>query len=422
MNPTSAPDAIGRLAPEISPSPEISVVLACFDQTRELELTLLSFLRQDFPKDEYELIVVDDHSPDHSARNVVAKLRRDFPDASIHYLRQHREDGGEYFSSALVKNLGTRLARGRYVWFNNAEIVQAGESLQYVSRQHREEPGPLCLRGRVIDLPFEQLWGKTQAELDSLHDAADRGRERVATADHAGLASMRRDILVALGGNDERFDHWGKEDLDLAARLKRVGVTYRYDEQVKSFHISHPPNHVKGPDYDRMCRLLEENNSRRVVEVNRGRLWGERRLAPAESLDGTLILAAGDGAECDLDDLEQRLEIALYGARSEANAEGSEVLVACLDEHRPAVEARLDQRFLAVPLIALAGVDVATDARRILARTRTERMALWLPGADGPRPAWQTAEGVAPRLEAWLRRSAQTSSSTQPDRALATAE
>ncbi|MDY7091383.1 MAG: glycosyltransferase [Acidobacteriota bacterium] len=412
MSSTSAADAPRSPALGPSPTPEISVVLACFDQTRELELTLLSFLRQDFPQDRYELIVVDDHSPDHSARKVVARLRHSFPDASIHYLRQHRQDGGEYFSSALVKNLGTRLARGRYVWFNNAEIVQAGESLQYVSQQHREEPGPLCLRGRVIDLPFEQLWGKTQAELDSLHDATDRGRERVATADHAGLASMRRDILVALGGNDERFDHWGKEDLDLAARLKRVGVTYRYDEEVKSFHISHPPNHVKGPDYDRMCRLLEENNSREVVEVNRGYLWGERTLAPAESFDGTLILAAGDGTEDDLGDLEQRLETALYGD----GGERCEVLVACLDEHRPAVEERLEQRFLAVPCIALAGADTADDARRTLARIRTESAALWLPKASDPRPAWHPIPAVAKQLEAWLDRS------THPNEALAAAE
>jgi glycosyltransferase involved in cell wall biosynthesis len=109
--------------------PDISVVVACFDQARELELALLSFLRQELPRDRYELIVVDDHSPDLGARRVVARVRGAYPDASVHYVWQHRPDGGSYGSSAVVKNLGTRLAQGRYVWFNNSEIVQAGESL-----------------------------------------------------------------------------------------------------------------------------------------------------------------------------------------------------------------------------------------------------------------------------------------------------
>ncbi|MCB1058468.1 MAG: glycosyltransferase [Acidobacteria bacterium] len=370
------------------------MILACFDQTRELELTLHSFLHQDFPRDRYELIVVDDASPDHGARQVVSRARQEFPDARVHYLRQHREDSGEYFSSAAVKNLGSRLARGRYVWFNNAEIVQAGESLSYVLRQHEESAGPLCLRGRVLDLPFEALDGRTQAELDRLHEATDHGRERVATADHAGLASMRRDILLAIGGIDERFDHWGKEDLDLAARLKRVGVTYRYDDEVKSFHISHPPNHVKGPDYQRMCRLLEENNSRGVVEVHRGQLWGELRQRPAHELEGTVVVTT-DG---DLDDLESRLEALLYGA----GADAFEVLVASLDTHRVDVEERLQDRFLAVPYIALAGEEPAADARRVRGRIRTQRAGAWPEHGPDPRARLKPLATLDAELVDWI--------------------
>lgn len=386
----------GKVQPDAPP--DVSVVLACFDQTRELELTLLSFLRQELFRDRYELIVVDDHSPDQGARQVVARLRMAYPDASVHHVWQHRPDGGSYGSSAVVKNLGTRIARGRYVWFNNSEIVQAGESLDYVLRQHETSPVPLCLRGRVIDLPFEDLWGKSQAELDALHHASDRSRERVATADHAGLASIPREVLIRLGGIDERFDHWGKEDLDLAARLKRVGVTYRYDEKVKSFHVSHPVNHRKGPDYHRMCRLLDENNAAEVMEVNRGHLWGERRRRPPGELRGTAVVAAGP----DPDELAARLERAVYGP----GCESTEVLVFCLDAHRRTVADLLARRFLGVPSIAVAGEEPGVDAHRTLARVRTDRSVFWPPGADDPRPAWSHAGSLVSAIETWLSRSA----------------
>jgi hypothetical protein len=245
-----------------------------------------------------------------------------------------------------------------------------------------------------MDLPFEQLWGKSQAELDELHDATDRSRERVATADHAGLASIPREVLIGLGGIDERFDHWGKEDLDLAARLKRVWVTYRYDDEVKSFHVSHPVNYQKGPDYHRMCRLLEENDATEATVVNRGHLWGERRLRPPGELRGTAVVASGPDPE----ELAARLERAVYGP----GGESSEVLVISLDRHRRSVADLLGRRFLGVPSIAVAGEVPWVDAHRTLARVRTDRSVFWPPGADDPRPAWSDAGALVSTIETWL--------------------
>jgi GT2 family glycosyltransferase len=376
----SHPLALPEEAPDPG-DPRISVVVACFDQARELRLTLLSFLRQRTPLDDYELIVVDDHSPDASAHQTVAELRRRFPAARLLYARRHRSDGGTYGASAVAKNVGLRLARGRYVFFNNAEIVQAGESLEHVLAAMAASRGPLCLRGRVLDLPYESLVDHGPGALADLHDRTDRGRERVATADHAGLAAVPRAALLAVGGNDERFDHWGKEDLDLAARLKRHGVTYVYDEDLKSFHVAHPPNHRKEGDYLRMCRLLAENDRRGLVEANRGRLWGQLERPPAAELEGTVVVWA-DG---DRRGLEARLERLLFAP----GAERREVLVACLDGDRPAVEGLITERFRPLDWMAVEALDGGA-AERILQRVRTDRAILSVPGAEEGLGAWQS--------------------------------
>jgi GT2 family glycosyltransferase len=372
----------------------ISVVVACFDQTRELELTLLSFLQQSLPHEDYELIVVDDHSPDHSAREVVAGMRRRFSRATVLYARQHRSDGGQYGASAAVKNIGLRLARGEYVFFNNAEITQAGESLSHILAAMDAAGRPLCLRGRVLDLPYEELVGRSQAHLDALHDRTDRARERVATADHAGLAAVRRSILLRVGGNDERFDYWGKEDLDLAARLKRAGVTYVYDEGLKSFHISHPPNHVKQGDYQRMCRLLEGSNRLERIEANPGQLWGQLQPPPAAALDGTVVVEAGAGEG----ELERTLEELVFAPGGERR----EVLVACLDVHRPAVEALVEERFRPLRWISLAPESVEAAVDRALRGVRTERIATLPAGAGVADLRWAGRREAAESLLAWL--------------------
>lgn len=369
----------------------LSVVIACFNQTRELELTLLSFLRQTLPHEQYELIVVDDHSPDPCAREVVAGMRRRFPRATVLYARQHRTDGGQYGASAGVKNVGLRLARGEYVFFNNSEITQAGESLTHILARMDASDRPLCLRGRVIDLPYEELSGLDQAELDALHDRTDRSRERVATADHAGLAAVRRSILLAVGGNDERFDYWGKEDLDLAARLKRVGVTYVYDEDLKSFHIHHPPNHVKQGDYQRMCRLLEESNREERVEANPGLLWGQLQPPPAAELDGTVVVMAGEGLAATLEELV-----------FSPGGERREVIVACLDGDRPGVEALVEGRFRPLRWISLAPESPESAVDRLLRSVRTERVTALPAGAGLADLRWAGWRESAEALAAWL--------------------
>jgi glycosyltransferase involved in cell wall biosynthesis len=373
--------------------PRISVVIACYNQPRELELTLTSFLQQQLSFSAYELIVVDDHSTDDSARCVVAGFRRRYPEAAVLYVRQYRTDGGIYGSSAKVKNIGLRLAQGEYVFFNNAEIVQAGESLAHILKAMDAASGPLCLRGRVMDLPFDQLAGRTQAQLEALHDGAKPGAERVASADHAGLAVIPRKLLLTVGGNDERFDYWGKEDLDLAARLKRAGATYVYDEQLKSCHISHPPNHVKQFDYLRMCALLEENNSQAMIEANRGRPWGGLNQPPSEILKGTIIVEAG----ADTAEFARRLEALVYSSR----AGEYEVLAVCLDNDRAAVESLIHDRYRPLPLVSLAPGDPAEHAARVLRHVRTRKISFLPVGASFSPPAWESLLESELPLRSW---------------------
>ncbi|MCP5119412.1 MAG: hypothetical protein GY953_52085, partial [bacterium] len=302
------------------------------------------------------------------------------PCASIHSIRQHRSDGGHYWAYAIIKNVGIRIASGTFVFFNNAEICQAGQSLALIEQRMLASPDPLCLRGRVIDRPRHLLDDKNQAELEALHDATDHRHERVASADHAGLAAVPRHLLISVGGFDERFDHWGKEDLDLAARLKRAGATYSYDEELKSFHVHHSLNFERRGDYRRMAKLLDENTANRLVEANVGRLWGQLRSSPSEELEAS-ILMEGDS---DVGALGKRLEKLLFGARGEA----IEVVVAAQDPFRPAIEALLERRFKQVTFMSLPDIAESGSLGRVVRCLRAGAICL-IPSAS---PAWSWRE------------------------------
>lgn len=361
----------------------LSVVVACYDQARELKVTLLSFLNQAYPHGQYELLVIDDHSPNDNSRLVVRELRVQYPSANLHYVRLFRNDGGAYGSSARCKNVGLRLALGDYVYFNNAEIVQAGETLTVIADAMGACTAPICLRGRVLDCEFENVSGLSPSELAQLYDITDPKRERVASADHAGLAVAARRDYLAVGGIDERFDYWGKEDLDLAARLKRHGLAYVYDSSLKSFHVHHPPRYVKQGHYRRMCSLFEQSNRTGIIEANLGTLWGVIQRRPANELAGTVVLEAAD----DHDDLRSRLFEACYSEQ----ACTWEVLVVCRETDGEATEELLRTEFRGTPWCTLA--DDEADLSRVLAmHVRTRKIAWFEQYAPFRCPDWELAE------------------------------
>jgi GT2 family glycosyltransferase len=355
-------------------APRISVVIAFYHQARELSLVLSSFLEQRLDKRLYEIIVVDDHSPDHAGREVVSKLRQRHGDAHLHYVRNWRADGGSYGASAKPKNIGVRLSRGDIVFFNNAEIVQAGETLEFILSEFDSTNAPCCLRGVVLDLPYERLLRLDPAGREQLHDQTSRACERTASAEHAGLAAIHRDVLIRVGGNDERFDYWGKEDIDLAARLKRAGAVYRHDHRLKSFHISHPKNHVKQGDYDRMVALLNENTAALRVEANLGRDWGVLDDAGPGFIQASLAISVA-AKQIGSQALTGDIEHLIYGAGSERR----QVILVCDERERLDVEAWANQRWPRVHVVSHCAENPGSIMGRLVRRCRGARLA-WLPG------------------------------------------
>ncbi|MEN3358857.1 MAG: hypothetical protein V7637_2839 [Mycobacteriales bacterium] len=55
-----------------------------------------------------------------------------------------------------------------------------------------------------------------------------------------GCVWMRRDVFEGIGGLDERYEGWGKEDMDLLLRLQLATVLHNFDDPM--LHLDHPPS------------------------------------------------------------------------------------------------------------------------------------------------------------------------------------
>jgi poly(ribitol-phosphate) beta-N-acetylglucosaminyltransferase len=114
-------------APPQTSQPRVSVVVPVFNPGREIEACLASLARQSLPQSEYEIILVDDGSTDGTAE------RLDAVAAAAGNVRViHLDPSG---APGRPRNVGLDAARGRYVYFVDADDEIAPTTLDRLSSE-----------------------------------------------------------------------------------------------------------------------------------------------------------------------------------------------------------------------------------------------------------------------------------------------
>ena len=88
---------------------KLSFILPCYNVEPYIARCLDSLLMQDLPKDEYEIICVNDCSPDH-LRDVVLDYQKRYPNIRLIEHTVNKTAGG-------ARNTGLDAAQGNYIWF-----------------------------------------------------------------------------------------------------------------------------------------------------------------------------------------------------------------------------------------------------------------------------------------------------------------
>ncbi|GAA1304269.1 glycosyltransferase family 2 protein [Saccharothrix xinjiangensis] len=238
-----------------------TVVIPTYNRRRLLELTLDALAKQDLPRDQFEVLVVDDGSSDDTAA-----AARGFADRlDLRYF--HQPDEG--YRVARARNIGLRHARGEISVFVDSGVLLHSASLRAHVTAHEASPEPLALNGYVycfnLDNEDARLIRKS-VDVDDV-DSTIASMERTGSwldvrepfyarhSDDFGHlpapwlmywtchASARTEQVRSIGMYDEALRQWGGEDLDLAYRLHRDGARLRVLREASSIHYPHEKDH-----------------------------------------------------------------------------------------------------------------------------------------------------------------------------------
>lgn len=91
---------------------KLSLIIPIYNVERYIERCLQSCLNQDLSFSEYEIIAVDDGSPDNSKR-IVKLYQEQYPNINL-IIQENKGLSG-------ARNTGLRIARGEYVWFIDSD-------------------------------------------------------------------------------------------------------------------------------------------------------------------------------------------------------------------------------------------------------------------------------------------------------------
>lgn len=91
----------------------LSIIVPFYNVERYIEQCISSLLSQDIPKEEYEIICVDDCSQD-SSLDIVRSLQQDHSNLIVVRQKENHKQGS-------ARNLGLSVAQGKYVWFIDSD-------------------------------------------------------------------------------------------------------------------------------------------------------------------------------------------------------------------------------------------------------------------------------------------------------------
>jgi glycosyltransferase involved in cell wall biosynthesis len=214
---------------------KLSIVMATYRRAETLRRTLAHLAHQDLEPGSFEVIVVDDGSPDHTGQ-VVAEARPGLP-FPLSYLH-HANRGPGY-----TQNRGIRQARAPLLMLMADDIWLAPGALRAHLDFHQRHPQPeVAVLGKVVQSPemnqsvFLKHWDPFGfADLEG-------GKELPFPMFWACNLSCKRDFLLRHGMFREEKGRAGAaahEDAELGYRLHQHGLRLFYHEDAWAFHF-HP--------------------------------------------------------------------------------------------------------------------------------------------------------------------------------------
>lgn len=223
-----------------------SVVIPIHNQRKSLEITLAKFSEQDYPRDQYEIILIDDGSD-----NLDEAFDNKWTSAIENIVIVHQKKRGR----ASARNTGIEKAKGDYIIFCDGDRFPEKSFIskyyEVIKKNNYNEKivyigCPMDYFGNINNVDDESKvirYSRTSQYYKKISNIYNDEGYTSSDIDWAsflvGNSCVNSKMLNTADGFDPNFKTWGFEHFELAYRMKTYGASFRLCCNIRNFHIPH---------------------------------------------------------------------------------------------------------------------------------------------------------------------------------------
>lgn len=272
-------------------APFVSVIIPTRNRSELLRQTVETLLRQDYPDDRWELIIIDNASTDNTW-TVVEELMLEHD--RVRGLREIRK--GAHFA----RNLGALAANGDILYFTDDDMLADTAMLSSLLEGFDADARVASVTGRVLPRWDTEppVWILEHCR-NHLLSLLDLGEALIISDEDPGVFSchqaVKRDVFFAAGGYnpDTNADIFtGDNETGLNIKIKNLGHRFAYVGAAVTHHIIPPSRMTQRYLNGRMADqgFCDSYTDYRAVHPGNARL--AKRIVAHSVLGGLTVLKA----------------------------------------------------------------------------------------------------------------------------------
>jgi GT2 family glycosyltransferase len=208
-------------------APSFSVIIPTHARLPQLTACLKSFTRLEYPRDRFDLIVVDDGT-DPPIESAIRDFKQHY---DLIVLRQKQGGPGA------ARNCGAAHATGEFLAFTDDDCAPAPDWLHALARKFREHPDVMIGGQTVNDMPENTFTTASQLLVSYLYDYYNNEPHNAQFITSNNMAVSKK-LFEEIGGFDRNYCRAAAEDRDLCDRWVHRGyrIIYSPDALIRHGH------------------------------------------------------------------------------------------------------------------------------------------------------------------------------------------